>query len=233
MALQSDLLAAGALGVPHVLLLTGDHPRAGDHPDAKPVFDLDGVQLTWLARTMRDDGLLMSGERVTVTPQWMIGAVENPFSPPLAFRAERLAKKVAAGAEFAQTQYVFDIAVFAQWMRALDDLGVTERCAVLAGIGPIRSLRMLQFLRASVPGVDVPAAVERRLRGVPADRVAEEGMRLCAETVQQVAEIRGVAGVHVMAFGFERGVPEILEQAGLARGVRTGATTTEVSRHAG
>jgi methylenetetrahydrofolate reductase (NADPH) len=216
MALQSDLLAAGALGIPHVLLLTGDHPRVGDHPEAKPVFDLDGVQLTWLARTLRDDGVLMSGAKLTANPTWMIGTVENPFAPPLSLRAERLAKKVAAGAEFVQTQYVFDIGVFAQWMAYLCDMGVTQRCAVLAGVGPIQSLRMLEFLRSEVPGVNVPREVEDRLRSVPGDRVGEEGMRLCAETIEQLTEIPGVAGVHVMAFGFERGVPEILERAGLA-----------------
>jgi methylenetetrahydrofolate reductase (NADPH) len=215
MALQSDLLAAGALGVPHVLLLTGDHPRVGDHPDAKPVFDLDGVQLTWLARTLRDDGVLLSGEKLTARPQWLIGTVENPFSPPLSIRAERLAKKVAAGAEFVQTQYVFDMAVFARWMASLRDMGVTEQCAVLAGVGPVRSLRMLEVLSSGVPGVNIPGEVEHRLRSVPSDRVSEEGMRVCSETIEQLKEIPGVAGVHVMAFGFEHGVPEILDRAGL------------------
>lgn len=230
MALQADLLAAGALGVPHVLLLTGDHPRLGDHPEAKPVFDLDGVQLTWLARTLRDDGELLSGEKLTARPQWMIGTVENPFAPPLSIRAERLAKKVSAGAEFAQTQYVFDIEVFAQWMARLRDMGVTQQCAVLAGVGPIRSLRMLEFLR-TVPGVNVPDEVEHRLRGVPEDRVGEEGIRLCAETIQRLAEVPGVAGVHVMAFGFERGVPEILERAGLGR--RESETVLSVAKGSG
>ncbi|CAJ1510052.1 methylenetetrahydrofolate reductase [[Mycobacterium] burgundiense] len=215
MALQADLLAAGALEIPHVLLLTGDHPRAGDHPQAKPVFDLDGVQLTWLARTLREDGVLMSGEALSVSPQWMIGTVENPFAPPLSLRAERLAKKVAAGAEFAQTQYVFDVDVFAQWISRLQDMGVTEKCAVLAGVGPIRSLRVLEYLRCEVPGVNVSGGIEQRLRGVPSDRVAEEGMRVCAETIEQLTQIPGVAGVHVMAFGFEHGVPEILTRAGL------------------
>ncbi|PXY37080.1 5,10-methylenetetrahydrofolate reductase [Prauserella coralliicola] len=226
LALQSDLLAAGALGIPHVLLLTGDHPGAGDHPEAKPVFDLDGVQLTRLARTLRDDGILLSGEELSARPSWMIGSVENPFSPPLSFRADRLAKKAAAGAEFVQTQYVFDVDVFAQWVKCLRDMGVTEQCAVLAGVGPIRSLRALDFLRTGVPGVNVPADVDRRLRAVPPDRVAEEGLRLCAETIRQLAEIPGVAGVHVMAFGFESGVPEILERAGF--GPRT---TLSVEAH--
>ena len=232
MALQSDLLTAGALGIPHVLLLTGDHPRLGDHPEAKPVFDLDGVQLTWLARTLRDDGVLLSGEKLTVSPQWMIGTVENPFAPPLSIRADRLAKKVAAGAEFAQTQYVFDVGVFAQWMSCLHDMGVIEKCAILAGVGPIRSLRMLEFLRG-VPGVNVPDEIEHRLRGVPSDRVGEEGMRLCAETIQQLREMPGVAGVHIMAFGFEHGVPEILERAGLGpRPDENVLSAVEGSRHA-
>ena len=230
MALQADLLAAGALGIPHVLMLTGDHPRTGDHPEAKPVFDLDGVQLTSVARTLRDEGVLMSGEDISVSPQWMIGTVENPFAPPIALRAERLAKKVAAGAEFVQTQYVFDLDVFAQWMTRLRDMGVTQECAVLAGVGPIRSLRMLEFLQSEVPGVNVPLDVEQRLRGVPPDQVGEEGMRLCAETIQQLTEIPGVAGVHVMAFGFERGVPEILERAGFSpRPTQTVFSGAEVS----
>ncbi|WP_219469102.1 methylenetetrahydrofolate reductase [Nonomuraea rhizosphaerae] len=214
-ALQSDLLAAGALGVPNVLLLTGDHPRFGDHPEAKPVFDLDGVQLVWTARTLRDEGELISGKELTGRPSWLIGAVENPFAPPLDFRARRLAKKVAAGAEFVQTQYVFDFEVFERWMSGLRDLGITEHCKVIAGAGPIRSLRALEFMRTAVPGVHIPDEVVRRLRGVPGDRVADEGIELCVETVQRLATIPGVAGVHLMALGYERGVPDILRRAGV------------------
>lgn len=220
MALQSDLLAAGALGVPHVLLLTGDHPRHGDHPEAMPVFDLDGVQLVWAARTLRDDGVLMSGEQLSARPDWLIGTVENPFAPPTALRAGRSAKKVEAGAEFVQTQYVFDVEAFERWMAGLRDLGVTERCAVLAGVGPIRSPRALNMLSDGVPGVHVPDGVARRLRGVPADRFAEEGVRLCVETIQRLAEVPGVAGVHLMAFGFEHGLPDILGRAGVGPGGR-------------
>lgn len=215
LALQSDLLAAGALGIPNVLLLTGDHPKFGDHPDAKPVFDLDGVQLTWAARTMRDEGVLMSGKPVTARPGWLIGTVENPFAPPAEFRARRLAKKVAAGAEFAQTQYVFDVEAFERWMAGVRALGVTDRCRILAGVGPVRSLRALEFMRTGVPGIHVPDQVVRRLRGVPGDQVARAGLDLCVETIQRLAEIPGVAGVHVMAFGFEQGVPEIVERAGV------------------
>jgi methylenetetrahydrofolate reductase (NADPH) len=221
LALQSELLAAGALGIPNVLLLTGDYPRFGDHPEAKPVFDLDGVQLTWVARTMRDDGVLMSGLPIAARPSWLIGTVENPFAPPASFRARRLAKKVAAGAEFVQTQFVFDLGGFARWMADVRGLGIAERCCVIAGVGPIRSLRMLEFLRGGVPGITVPDQVERRLRGVPGDRVEAEGIGLCVETITQLAEIPGVRGVHLMAFGFERGIPDILERAGLSPAART------------
>ncbi|GEL20028.1 methylenetetrahydrofolate reductase [Pseudonocardia asaccharolytica] len=216
-ALQSDLLAAGALGIPHVLLLTGDHPCFGDHPDAAPVFDLDSVQLVWAARTLRDEGRLLSGRTVAPRPEFLIGAVENPFAPPVRFRAARLGKKIAAGAEFAQTQFVFDVPGFDRFMAAVRDRGLDGRCAVLAGVGPIRSLAALEFVRTKVPGVYVPDEVVRRLRGVPRDRVAAEGVRLCVETIEALRAIPGVAGVHVMAFGYERGVPEILERAGFRR----------------
>ena len=215
-ALQSDLISAATLGIPNVLLLTGDHPRYGDHPEAKPVFDLDGVALTWTARTLRDDGELLSGRELGERPGWLIGSVENPFAPPVAYRARRLAKKVAAGAEFAQTQYVFDVGHFGRWMADVRELDLPARCAVLAGVGPVRSLRVLEYLRTGVPGIHVPDHLERRLRGVPSDRVAAEGIRVCVETIQELREIPGVAGVHVMAFGFERGVPDILAAAGFS-----------------
>src|SRR5215467_15106464 len=140
LALQSDLIAAGALGIPNVLLMTGDHPRFGDHPDAKPVFDLDGIQLVRAARAMRDDGLLLSGRPLSVRPGWLIGAAENPFAPPAGQRAAILGKRAAAGAEFVQTQFVFDVAAFGHWMAEVRDLGLDRRCRILAGVGPVRSL---------------------------------------------------------------------------------------------
>ncbi|TQM03146.1 methylenetetrahydrofolate reductase [Pseudonocardia kunmingensis] len=215
-ALQSDLLAAGALGVPNVLLLSGDHPVYGDHPDAAAVFDLDSVQLVWTARTLRDEGVLLSGRPVETRPQFLVGAVENPFAPPAAFRATRLGKKAAAGAQFCQTQFTFDVPAFARFMAEVVDRGIAQRCAVLAGVGPIRSLRAYEFVRTHVPGVHLPESVGRRLRGVPEHRVAAEGVALCVETIEALRAIPGVAGVHVMAFGYERGIPEILERAGLA-----------------
>jgi methylenetetrahydrofolate reductase (NADPH) len=215
-ALQSDLLGAAALNIPNVLLLTGDHPRFGDHPDAKPVFDLDSIQLIWTARTMREQRKLLSGRDLKPAPDWFIGAVENPFAPPLKWRAERLGKKVAAGAQFFQTQFIYDIPIFASWMQQVRDLGLDRRCFILAGVGPVKSLRALEHMRREVPGMYVPDEVVRRLRGVPEDRVPNEGLKLCSEIIMQVKEIGGVSGVHVMAFGWEDAIPEILAGAGLA-----------------
>lgn len=215
--LQSDLLGAAALDIPNVLLLTGDHTRFGDHPDAKPVFDLDSIQLIWTARTMREQAKLLSGRELKPAPEWFLGAVENPFAPPLKWRAERLGKKVAAGARFCQTQFIYDVNIFRQWMQQVRDLGIDKRCYILAGVGPVKSLRAMEHMRQEVPGMYVPDEVVRRLRGVPSDRVAEEGLKLCSEIIAEVKTIPGVAGVHVMAFSWEDAIPEILERAGLAR----------------
>jgi len=218
-ALQSDLLAAGALGIPNVLL-AGDHPRFGAHLDAKPVFDLDGVELIWAARTLRDEGVLANGQRIPSPPHWFIGTVENPFAPPRQFLARRLAEKVEAGAEFVQTPYVFDVELFESWMAEITALGITEWCAVIAGVGPVRSLRMLEFLSSGVPGIHVPDHVERRLRGVPPDQVAKEGLELCVETIQRLRTVPGVAGVHLIASGFARDVPDIVRRGSEGTGLR-------------
>lgn len=208
-ALQSDLLSAGALGIPNLVLMTGDRPERGDHADATPVFDLSSSSLMTTARTVRDEGRLLSGRVIDPAPQFLLGAVDTGAGVP-----DRLEQKVGDGAEFVQTQFVFDVDEFAIWMEKVRDLGLDTRCGILAGVGPIRSLRALEFM-AGLPGVIIPPTFERRLRGVPADRVATEGMAACAETVAALREVTGVAGVHVMAVGYERGVPEILEAAGL------------------
>jgi methylenetetrahydrofolate reductase (NADPH) len=213
-ALQSELISAAAMGIPNVLLMTGDDPRHGDHPDATPVFDIDSTQLMRVARTMRDEGLLMSGRKIDPAPSWFIGAVES-HSGPADSGTGRLAAKVAAGAQFVQTQFVFDVPAFSQWMAQVRDLGLSGRCYVLAGVGIIRSHRALDFFRDKLPGVHVPADVYRRLRAVPADQTAAEGARLAAETVAQVAEIPGVAGVHLLTAGSEHAVPGILDGAGI------------------
>lgn len=209
-ALQSDLLSAGALGVPNLLLMTGDRPERGDHADATAVFDLGSRSLMTTARRLRDEGTLLSGRRVDPSPRFLLGAVDSAAGTP-----DRLEQKVADGAQFVQTQFVFDVADLEGWMAQVRDRGLDERCGILAGVGPVRSLRALEFL-AGVPGVVIPEAYVRRLRGVPPDRVAAEGMAACAETVAALREVRGLAGVHVMAVGYERGVPEILAAAGLA-----------------
>jgi methylenetetrahydrofolate reductase (NADPH) len=224
-ALQSDLLGAAAAGLENLVFMSGDHPKFGDHPGAKPVFDLDSVTMLWTARTMRDEGKLLSGNELKPPPAGLfLGAVENPFAPPGEFRAARAAKKIAAGAQFLQTQYVFDVPAFERWVAALHAEGLTSRCAILAGVGVVRSARALEFLASGkVPGVVVPEAVQRRLRGVPAEQLGAEGLRLAAEVIAHVKEIPGVAGVHLLTAGYEKGVPELLELAGVARGRGPGA----------
>jgi len=214
-ALQSDLLGASALGIRNVLAMTGDHPKFGDHPEAKPVFDLDSIQLLWALRHMRDQGAALSGKKLDPPPECFLGAVENPFAPPAGFRADRLGKKVEAGAQFVQTQFVFDVAGFGQWMAQVRDLGLHERCYILAGVGAVRSRRGLDFMRDNVPGVAVPDDVYRRLMAVPADQTAAEGARLAAETIKQLTTIEGVAGVHLFMAGNERAVPDVLGEAGI------------------
>ena len=201
-ALQSDLLAAGALGVPNLLLMTGDRPDRG-------VIDLSSGALLRAARALRDDGVLLSGRQVEPPPDYLLGAVDLGSGSP-----DRVAAKIEDGAEFVQTQFVFDVPAFAGWLGRVRDLGLDRRCGILAGVGPIRSLRALAVI-AGLPGVTVPDALVRRLRGVPEDRVAAEGMTACAETVAALRELPGLAGVHVMSVGHERGVPEILAAAGL------------------
>jgi methylenetetrahydrofolate reductase (NADPH) len=212
-ALQSDLLGASALGIRNILVMTGDHPKFGDHPGARGVFDLDSVQLLAALRAMREEGVLMSGRPLDPRPDCFLGAVENPFAPPVS--SQRFAEKVAAGAQFVQTQFVFDIPAFGQWMAQVRDLGLHERCHILAGVGAVRSRQALDFIRDKVPGVYVPDDVYRRLRAVPADQTAAEGTRLAAETVRQVRDIPGVAGVHLLIAGNEQALPGILSDAGI------------------
>jgi len=214
-AIQGDLLGAAAMGVRNVLCLTGDDVSVGDQPEAKPVFDLDSIQLLRVARTMRDQGVFLSGRKLDVRPRLFLGAAANPFVPPYDWRPHRLAKKVAAGADFIQTQYCFDLPRLRSFMRRVRDLGLHERVYILVGVGPLRSARAAEFLRTRVPGVVIPDEIVERLRKTPKDRQREEGKRICIEMIQQVREVEGVAGVHVMAFRQEETVREIIERAGL------------------
>jgi methylenetetrahydrofolate reductase (NADPH) len=212
-ALQGILLGAAALDVRNVLCLTGDGVQVGDQPEAKPVFDLDSIQLLHTARIMRDSGHFLSGRVIDVPPRLFLGAAANPFAPPYRFRPQRLAKKVQAGADFIQTQFCFDIDRFSEFMRGVRELGLHERVFILAGVGPLRSAKTAKWLRTNVPGVVVPDSILRRLRSAQDER--EEGARICIEIIEQIREIEGVAGIHLMAYRQEELVAEIVERAGL------------------
>jgi methylenetetrahydrofolate reductase (NADPH) len=214
-AIQGDLLGAAALGVKNVLCLTGDDVTNGDQPEAKRVFDLDSIQLLQVARMMRDQAMLLSGRKLLTPPRLFLGAAENPFAPPYDWRPHRLAKKVAAGAQFIQTQYCFDIPRFRQFMQGVRDLGLDRRVFILAGVGPLRSKKAAEFMRTRVPGVWIPDAIMDRMAKTPKERQAEEGKQICIEIIQQVREIAGVHGVHVMAYRQEETVAEIIQRAGL------------------
>ncbi len=215
-AIQGDVLGAAAMGVSNILCLSGDGVQVGDHPEAKPVFDLDSLSLLETIRTMRDEAHFLSGRPITSPPQVFLGAAENPSALPYDFRPHRLAKKIAAGAEFVQTQYVFDIEQLRRFMAKTRDLGLLEKCFILPGVGPLASARTATWIRNNVPGIQIPDAIIKRLEG--AKQPKQEGRRICIELIQQIREIEGVSGVHVMAYRQEEAVAEIIRQAGVLDG---------------
>jgi 5,10-methylenetetrahydrofolate reductase len=215
-AIQGNVLGAAALQVGNILCLTGDGLQCGDHPEAKPVFDLDSTSLLAVIRRMRDEGRFLSGRKITTPPRVFIGAAENPFAPPYDFRVVRLAKKIAAGAQFVQTQYCFDLPLLQQFMAKARDIGLDEKCFILVGVGPLASAKAARWMRANVAGVHIPDAVVARLEGAKDQRA--EGKRICIEMIQQVREVKGVAGVHVMAYRQERTVSEIVHASGALEG---------------
>ena len=221
-AIQGDLLGAAAMGVRNLLCLTGDGVQAGDQPESKPVFDLDSISLLRTARVLRDEGRFLSGRQLEAAPKFFLGAAANPFAPPLEFRPLRLAKKVEAGADFIQTQFCFDMKLMRRYMEAVRELGLHERVFILAGVGPLRSAKTAEWLRSRVPGVVIPDEVIHRLRRVPLEKQREEGKRLCIEIIQELQEIDGVSGVHVMAYRQEELVAEIIEESGLLPRRRSG-----------
>ncbi len=214
-AIQGDLLGAAAMGVKNVLCLTGDDVSNGDQPQAKRVFDFDSTQLLAVARMMRDQGVFLSGRKLTTPPRLFLGAAENPFVPPLDWRPLRLAKKIEAGAEFIQTQYCFDLPRFKQFMQRVRDMGLHEKVYILVGIGLLRNEKAAEFMRTKVPGVWIPDEVVARLAKTSKEQKVEEGMRISIEIIQQVREIEGVHGVHLMAYRQEERVAEIIKRAGL------------------
>lgn len=214
-AIQGDMLGAAAMGVRNLLCLTGDGVQTGDQPQAKPVFDLDSISLLRTATLLRDKGHFLSGRKLESSPKLFLGAASNPFAPPYDFRPLRLAKKIEAGADFIQTQFCFDIPRLQEFMHSVREMGLHERAFILIGVGPLRSAKAGEWIRSNVPGVVIPDKIINRLKGVPGPKQQEEGKRICVEIIQQVSEIEGVSGVHVMAFRQEELVAEIIQEAGL------------------
>jgi len=215
LAIQSDVLGAVALGIRNFLCLSGDHPSLGNHPEAKGVYDLDSIQLIQTLKGMRDEGKFQCGEEISGEVSAFIGAAANPFAAPFELRPHRLAKKVKAGADFIQTQMIFNVPRFKEFMKQVKDMGLHEKVYILAGVGPIRSLGAAKYMATKVPGMDVPEEIIERIRKTPRKNRAKEGIRICVEIIQQIREIEGVSGVHIMAIEWEEAVPEIVERAGL------------------
>jgi len=215
-AIQGDILGGAAMGVCNMLCLTGDGVQAGDHPQAKPVFDLDSLSLLEIGRTLRDEHRFQSGRKITYAPRVFLGAAENPMVPPLEHRALRLGKKIAAGAQFIQTQYCYDLDRLRAFMRAVEDQGLLDKVFLLIGVGPFKTAKGAEFMRNNVPGLYIPDAIVKRLAG--AQDQAREGRRICIELIQEIRTINGVHGVHVMAYRQEETVAEIISDSGVLAG---------------
>ncbi|MEO9337949.1 methylenetetrahydrofolate reductase [Mesorhizobium sp. SB112] len=217
-AIQGDVLGGAAMGVANILCLTGDGVQAGDQPGAKPVFDLDCMSLLETIRIMRDNGKFLSGRKLTTPPEVFLGAAINPFAPPYDFRPHRLAKKIAAGAQFVQSQYCFDVPMFRTYMERVRDLGLIEDCYILCGVGPLASAKTAKWIRSNVPGIHIPDSVIKRLEGAQDQK--KEGKQLCIDIINEVKEIAGVSGIHVMAYRQEEYVAEIVHESGVLKGRR-------------
>ena len=213
-AIQSDILGAAALGIKNLLCLSGDHQKFGNHPQAANVFDIDSVQLVAMVKQMRDEKQFVSGTPIKDhEPRLFIGAAENPFAPPFEFRVIRLAKKIDAGVDFIQTQCVFDVDTFAQWMELVVKEGLHKKAYILAGLTPVRSARALQYMKKEVAGMSIPDELIKRMES--AGDPKEEGIKICLEMIEKIKNIEGVAGIHLMPIGWESITPVILERAGL------------------
>ena len=215
LAMMSDILGVCAMGIGNMLCLSGDHQRFGNHPESKNVYDIDSMQLIALAKKMRDEGKFMNDEEIDVPPKIFIGAASNPFAEPYEFRVHRLAKKIAAGADFIQTQCIYNMDRFREFMKRAVDMGLHEKCYILAGVTPMKSVGMAKYMGKAVPGMDVPDSLIQRLQGAGKGKVAEEGIKFALEQIQEFQEMEGVAGVHLMAIEWEHRVPEIAERAGM------------------
>ena len=217
-AIQGDILGASAMGVQNILCLTGDGVQCGDQPGAKPVFDLDCMSLLETARTMRDESKFLSGRKITTPPHVFLGAAINPFAPPYDFRPMRLKKKIEAGAQFVQSQYCYDVPMFVEYMKRVRDMGLHEQCYILCGVGPLASARTAKWMRSNVPGVHIPDHIIARLEGAADQK--KEGKQICIDIINEVKEIEGVSGIHVMAYRQEEYVAEMVADSGVLKGRR-------------
>jgi methylenetetrahydrofolate reductase (NADPH) len=214
-ALQSDIMGAYSLGIKNILCLSGDHQSFGSQPDAMNVFDIDSIQLIHAVRAMREEGKDMSGFDLKVPPRMFIGAAANPFADPFEYRVIRLAKKIDAGVDFIQTQCVYNLDRFKEWIKMAREEGLTEKAHILAGVTPLKSAGMAKYMAEKVAGMDVPESVIKRMASVPKEKCPEEGIKLCVETIAELREIKDVHGVHIMAIEWEEKVGEVVKAAGL------------------
>ncbi|MDP3286164.1 MAG: methylenetetrahydrofolate reductase [Desulfobacterales bacterium] len=213
LAMQSDILGAYALGIRNMLCLSGDHQKFGDHPQAKGVFDIDSMQLIGMVKKMRDEGKFLGGTEIGHPPKIFIGAAANPFADPFEWRVHRLAKKINAGVDFIQTQCIYNMEKFRTWVKQSNDMGLTEKVYLLAGVTPMKSVGMAKYMKNNVPGMDVPDELIKRLQGVDKKMQADEGIKIACEQIEEFKQMKGVAGVHLMAIEWEHKVPEIAERA--------------------
>jgi methylenetetrahydrofolate reductase (NADPH) len=213
LAMMADVLGVYSLGIRNMLCLSGDHQKFGNHPQAKNVYDIDSMQLIAMVKKMRDEGKFLNEEEIDEPPRMFIGAAANPFADPYEFRIYRLANKIDAGADFIQTQCIYNMPRFRDFMKQAVDMGLTEKAYILAGVTPMKSARMAQYMAKMVPGMDVPEELIERLKGAGKGKQSEEGIRFAIEQIEEFKEMKGVAGVHLMAIEWEHKVPEIAERA--------------------
>ncbi len=213
LAMQADILGAYAHGIRNMLCLSGDHCKFGDHPHAKGVFDIDSMQLIQMVKKMRDEGKFLSGSELEEPPKIFIGAAANPFADPFEWRVHRLAKKIKAGVDFIQTQCVYNMEKFQEWIKQSNEMGLTEKVYILAGVTPMKSVGMAKYMKNNVPGMDVPDEIINRLKGVDKKKQGDEGIKIACEQIEKFKEMKGVSGVHLMAIEWEHRVPEITERA--------------------
>lgn len=215
LAMQSDIIGAYSFGVNTMLCLSGDHTRFGDHPMAANVHDIDSIQMIQMVDKMRVEGKFQGGADMTNPPKMFIGAAANPFADPFELRVRRLAKKVAAGVDFIQTQCIYNLDKFETWMKGVCDRGLDEKVHILAGITPMKTAGMARYMKKRVPGMDVPDEVIKRMSDTPKEKQAEEGIKIAIESIQRLKEMKGVHGIHIMAIEWEQKVPGIVKSAGL------------------